>query len=337
MTNKEIRDKSFKYFIYSLLAWDHKNRKVEDDPRNNCYFFSPEYKKSFTKDLELARKKNIIKINYLGNDITSTNFNVYEKNDGEVIIAFRGSDSKIDWQSDFSYFKQKFKDENVEKLLSMSSEDFNNLCIDEYIKSRESAFDKSIKFFQDISKFNLNQLSNNLCMRTNGINDSNKINLLADRYGSKIEFHGGFIKQYKTIYDQVNRLIDNYINDKRFNKIIFCGHSLGASLAQLAFIFQSMRYPENNFECYIAGTPKIGNIFLNKFINESEIGKKIYIMNIDSDMVSMVPPDKFGFYRPKNDVEITSIKAPFKTKFDHTLFYYLYCIKNKAPIKINNK
>ena len=49
MNAKEIKYNSFKYFIYSILAWDHKDRKVEDDPRNDCYFFSPEYKKSLQK------------------------------------------------------------------------------------------------------------------------------------------------------------------------------------------------------------------------------------------------------------------------------------------------
>ena len=60
-------------------------------------------------------------------------------------------------------------------------------------------------------------------------------------------------------------------------------------------------------------------------------------MNIENDLVSNVPPDKLGFFKPANDVEITPLKAPFNTKMNHTLFYYLYCIKNFAPVKVNTK
>ena len=339
MNAKEIKYNSFKYFIYSILAWDHKDRKVEDDPRNDCYFFSPEYKKSFTKDLEIARKKNIIKIDYLGNDATSTNFNVYEKNDGEVIIAFRGSDSKIDWSADFAYFKQKFKEENNEKLFSMSAEDFNKCCMNEYKKSREDLFDKPIKFFREALKTNLSSFIDEIAGKKNfDFSDYGMfLKSVFEKYKSRIEFHGGFIKQYKSIYKELNMIIDKYIKDKRFKKIIFCGHSLGSALAMDTYILQSIRYPENNFECYAAGTPKIGNSVLAKFIKESKLGEKLFIMNIENDLVSNVPPDKLGFFKPANDVEITPLKAPFNTKMNHTLFYYLYCMKNFAPVKVNTK
>lgn len=334
MNNTELKKNSFKYFIYSILAWDDKNKKVENDPRNDCYFFSPEYKKDFVKDLEIARRKNIIKIDYFENDKTSTNFNVYEKNDGEVIIAFRGSDSKIDWKADFAYFKQKFTHENNEKLFEMSQEEFDSLCASEYIKSLEDISDPFVKLFNDVSQISIKD-----------IYDSFKINFdpksfiisIFEKYKNKIEFHGGFINQYKSIYNEINELTDKYINDNRFKKIIFCGHSLGSALAQDAMIFQSMRYPENNFECYVAGTPKIGNIFLFNFLKETKIFDKIFIMNIEDDLVSNVPPAKFGFFKPINNVEIKPLKAPFNTKMNHTLFYYLYCMKNFAPVKINNK
>ena len=339
MTTKEIKNKCFKYFIYSILAWDHKDRKVEDDPKDACYFFSPEYKKSFTKDLEIARKKNIIKIEYLGNDATSTNFNIYEKNDGEVIIAFRGSDSKIDWGADFAYFKQKFKEENNEKLFTMSGEDFNKLCMEEYKKSREDLFDKPIKFFSEAFKTDLASFADNIAIKNN-FDISNYglfLKSVFEKYKSRIEFHGGFIRQYKSIYVELNKIVDKYMSDKRFKKIIFCGHSLGSALAMDSYILQSIRYPENNFECYAAGTPKIGNIILAKFIKESKLGEKMFIMNIENDLVSYVPPEKLGFFKPVNDVEITPLKAPFNTKMNHTLFYYLYCIKNFAPVKVNPK
>ena len=153
-----------------------------------------------------------------------------------------------------------------------------------------------------------------------------------------INFHGGFIKQYKSVLEMVNQTFDKYVNDKRFNKITICGHSLGAALALDTYIFQSLRNPQyKNFSCWVAGTPKVGNSFLWKFIKESSLLDKCHIMNIKSDLVKCAPPNSLGFIDNPTDVEIEPIRAPFKTKFDHTLFYYLYCIKNKAPVKVINR
>jgi len=337
MNKNEIKNNCYKYFIYSLLAWDLKDRKVENDPRNDVYFFSEQYKKDFCKDLENMRKKNIIKIDYLGNDATSTNFNVYEKNDGEVVIAFRGSDSKLDWAADFAFFKINFRKENQEQLISMGSEDFNKLCMDEYWKSIEDVVDMPIKFFRQSKLTKLTDVD--LTKKLSIDNISGNIGEIFERFKSKIEFHGGFISQYKSIAKELNSVFDKYTKDKRFNKITFVGHSLGSSLAQLTYIFQSLRNPDSSskFSCYVAGTPKIGNKSLTLFLKASGLFNKLYIMNIENDLISMVPPNNFGFIENENTITITPIKAPFNTKMNHTLFYYLYCIKNFANVKINEK
>ena len=337
MNKEQIKKNSFHYFIYSILAWDDSNRKVEDDPRNNVYFLSPEYKKSFVKDLEICRKKNIIKILYMDNPITSTHYNIYEKNDGELIIAFRGSDSKVDWLADFNFFKKDFRDKNNELLLTMSNESFDKLCVEEYVKSMEDEERNIFKIFNNIKYAKLDKLSSDICGNFNLSNSS--IISSFDKLKSKIQLHGGFLTQYISIYKELNETIDKYVKDKRFNKITFVGHSLGSNLARLSYIFQSFRHSDekNKFSCYVAGTPKLGNISFTQFMKESNLNSNCYIMNIKDDLVSMLPPDKFGFTKDKNDIEIEPIKAPFPTKCNHTLFYYLYCIKNFAPIKVNDK
>lgn len=336
MTNEEIKNKSFYYYIFSCLAWDDSNKKVEDDPRNNRYWLSPGHKKVFTRDLEINRKKNMIKIHYIENSISSTHFNIYEKNDGELIVAFRGSDSKVDWMSDFNFFKKDFKEKNNELLLTMSSESFDKLCVKEYMKSLEDDDRQVLKIFNNIKYKSMNDITDDIYKNFDFTIDT--INDIFNKFKSKMKVHGGFLTQYISIYKDLNRLIDSYTKDKRFKKITFVGHSLGSNLARLSYIFQSIRHPEyKSFSCFIAGVPKLGDKFFRQFITEAGLSKNIYIMNIKDDIVSQLPPSKFGFEKDNNDVEIEPIPAPFPTKGNHTVFYYLYCIKNFAPIKINAK
>lgn len=330
MNNNEIVKNSYKYFLYSSLAWDNADRKVEDDPQNNIYFVTNKSKIDLCKDLNYTRKNKIIGVKYYENKATSTNYNVYEKSDKEVIIAFRGSDSKQDWISDFSFFKSKFKNENGALNAELSSEDFDKLIFEEYAKSTEGFFEN---VFNNAKLENgINDIKSNINNFTNGTLDFFK------KFGNKANFHGGFLKQYMSVSKDIDLLVDKYMKDNRFNKITIVGHSLGSSLAQLAYIFQSFRnYNEKDkLSCYAYGTPKIGDLSLKMLINSSGISKNIHITNICDDIVCSLPPSKLGFYTNPNEIEITPIKAPFPTKCNHTLFYYLYCFKNGASIKIKS-
>lgn len=320
MNDKEKIKEFYKYFLYSTIAWDNYDRKVEDDPINSDYFISQDYKKYLCKDLNTMRKKNVVKISYLGNNATSTNYNVIEKNDKEIVIAFRGSDSKQDWISDFSFFHTQYKehDEGVEDLI-----------MDEYIKSQEAfgLFD----FFKDTKLKNFNEVFQD---SSNIVND--KLQSIISIFSNKIKFHGGFVSQYNSVKKDVNTLFDSIVDNPKYEKISIVGHSLGSSLAQLCYIFQSCRFfdKKEKFQCYVYGTPKIGNIFLKNFIKSSGFSNNLHICNIDSDLVAALPPNNLGFFSNPNELEFKSIKAPFKTKFNHTLFYYIFCFKNFAPYKI---
>ncbi|PZM81900.1 hypothetical protein DLH72_04900, partial [Candidatus Gracilibacteria bacterium] len=120
-----IYKKAKDYFVYTLLSWDDAVSKVENRAENTKYLGDGEYKKEIIKYINKARSNH--KITYFENKKTSTAYNVCEKPDGEIIIVFRGSDSKIDWISDFLFFKQKFENENKELFITMSNEDFENL------------------------------------------------------------------------------------------------------------------------------------------------------------------------------------------------------------------
>lgn len=340
MNKNEIKNNCFKYFLYSLLAWDTPTRKVEDhDEKNACYFLSKEYKKKFVKELVEYRTKNVIKMEFKENAATSTNYSIFEKNNGEVIIAFRGSDSKVDWLADFSFFKKNFNDKNTELLMSMGKEDFDKLCVKEYVKSVEDKIDDTFNLFKNFKLKSIKDLDK--IDIYNNFSETNKSNLqikeLFDRFKNSIQVHGGFLTQYIANHKALSDLIDKYNADDRFDKIIICGHSLGAALAELTYVFQSLRADNKKLSCYIAGTPKIGNASFNAFLKKSNLRDNLFVMNIKDDLVSMIPPEKFGFIALENDIEITPIPAFFNTKNNHTLFYYLYCIKNHAPIKIKDR
>ena len=341
MTNSELLKKSFKYMCCSIIAWDDSDRKCEDYPANNIYFFSEEYKKQMCKPLEKIRN-SATKILYHSNDSTDTQFNVIELKD-EVVIAFRGSDSKQDWLADFNFFKIKFKESNeyTSQILAatLSKEEYNKLIFDEYVRSNESLTDGIIDFFKKCTLVSPFKNNNNLVKTKNKkldfINNDERKSIILDLFEKikgSIFLHKGFLLQFNSVVDQFYSYLEKY----KGKKIVITGHSLGAALAKLAFFYALINYPEeyNNYSCYIYGTPKIGNKFFNDYL--CKIGRdKFFNINICTDLVQQLPPASFGYTNPINNITIKNIKAPFVTKCDHTLFYYLYCYENKAPVEFN--
>lgn len=336
MDKNKLYNDAYKYFLFSTLAWDWPDRKVEDGPENEIYFFSEEYKRQTCKPLEKLRKS--YKVSYHENKESDTSFNVYE-NANEYVIAFRGSDSKKDWLADFDVFKIKFKENNTytSQLLSteLSSEEYDQMLIDEFMRSQEDFSDillKGAKLTNSItSLFKRDDKMNNIGVDTvfSSVKD------LFDSYKNTIFIHRGFLSQFISIANEFSKVLENSKN----RNIVICGHSLGSSLARLAFIYTSLNY-SNKFEntrCFVYGTPKIGNIYLNKFCDQINKNNKLITVNIETDLCSNVPPDSMGYFKPVNNISLKNIKAPFFTKMDHTVFYYLYCFMNKAPVKFNLK
>lgn len=340
MNKTKLLNEMYKYFNFALLAWeDNSKDHVQDFECNKSYFLSDQNKQDMCKDMNEYRKTS--KCIYKGNKETSTNYNVYERpQENEVILAFRGSDSMIDWQADFSFFKKDFKTTNIESYMT-SQEDFEIECGLEFMRSNESFFNTQFNFFKNAKlsslPFNIS-ISKEIGFDHKTMVDSdNKIESIVDfyrEYKNMIKFHGGFLTKYLSMAKEFNEDINKYM--QKYKKITIVGHSLGAALAKLAYIFTCINHPNNinRFKCWIYGSPKVGNIFLEKLVRESKMNKKIFICNIETDLVSMVPPNNLGFCENKNDITIKRIKAPYNTKMDHTLFYYLYCMRYKAPMEI---
>ena len=355
MTKGELLRNSFKYLCCSIIAWDEPNRKTEDNPYNANYFFSEKYKKEFCSPVDKIRKMS--KISYFANKNTSTNFNVIEIGD-EVIFAFRGSDSKQDWLSDFNFFKVKF--ENTKNYINevlkpeLSEEEYNTLVFEEYMKGEEglniSEFFKNNALISPfVSAFNGENSFVNLFTKLKKNNEENKTEaeltssfpsnfiVKAIEKSKDLVFHKGFFLQFNSVVDILETEVSKYVDSDK--KITFCGHSLGAPLAKLGWLVSCLKHPEifQRSHCYIFGTPKLGNKALNELFDNLGKDNRLVVTNIASDLVKTVPPENLGYPNPKDDIIIKPIKAPFKTKFDHTLFYYLYCFRNKAPVEFNKK
>ncbi|MGL4950064.1 MAG: lipase family protein [Anaeroplasmataceae bacterium] len=339
MDKKTLEKNIFKYLLYSILAWDDKGKKIEDAPLSQMFFHNDAYKKDMCKDVEFTRKDNARTL-YYEHKLSSTNYNVYERKDGEVIIAFRGSDSKHDWLSDFNFFKKKYDDVNTETRLSVGEETYDQMRMHEFLKSTEdfNGVLKAMKTFKDTT---MCKMKNYLSAKYQVAADfsakefGNSILDVFNKYKDKIELHGGFAKQYLSIQKDLDRLIETYMNNRNFKKVTIVGHSLGGALAQIAYIFNAVKY--NNVKkltCYVYGAPKIGNHILSKFVREAMIVENFYSTIVDKDMIVYMPPDNLGFSGNNHACVIKSIPAPFSHISHHSFFYYLYCFINKAQINL---
>ena len=331
MNKLEMVKESYRYLCFSILGWDDPNKIVEDKPENEIYFSSPGFKKKLMKEVVDLRSK-INKTRFFENKDTSTNFNVYEIGD-EVVFSFRGSDSAIDWIMDFTFFKAKF-DKINKKNPHKGTEVYDIACFDQYVKSCEGVVNDLAMTFRNsklINSFRNYKITPELI--TNLKEESKNIIANLDLYKDKIYLHSGFVIQFNSILNMLKGLVASYNRNPRFKKITFTGHSLGSSLCRLAIISTFLSNPKmySKIKCYAFGTPRLGNKAFEDFISRAfnMYENKIININTEKDFVKNLPPDGTGFAKIEDNISlIAKDKAPFETKFDHTLFYYLYSYKN---------
>ena len=85
-----------------------------------------------------------------------------------------------------------------------------------------------------------------------------------------VKAHRGFVNYYKLIQDKLNDIV--YKEYRNSTHIVFCGHSMGGGLAQLALLhfFNTIADKEENRRsklfCFTCGTPCIGDsAYVNEF------------------------------------------------------------------------
>lgn len=328
-----INDDFYKFYCFCCISWDHYNKKVEDMKSNDDLYFNflPKNRnkdKLLTEMKEYRRECN--KIRFFENVDTSTSFIVCEdKND--LIIAFRGSDSTIDWIKDFSSFRKKYN-------TNLAEESLNNIIpngniFDAYVESCESILDKSITFFRNIKLVNPYRNFNIDKNITKSSLDSKEFTIETRLNRDRIYVHSGFVEQFNSIYDTLDNVIKSYTSTKKIDRIIFCGHSLGSAISKLACVTFMLKYPNlfDKMYHYGYGTPKVGNKHFENLIKDlNKKHKRIFNINIRGDLVSKLPPNIYGYVDVENHFELIPAndeKPPFNTKGNHTVFYYLYLFK----------
>jgi len=125
-----------------------------------------------------------------------------------------------------------------------------------------------------------------------------------------IRVHGGFLKAYMSVRDDILSRIIELGNDK----IVACGHSLGGALSQLCAvdIQKNSIVEKQNILVYTFGSPKVGNRKFRDSFNKRILYHNRYVNRFDA--VPTVPV--FASH--------TGRKIKLKPKIRHDINNYTY-------------
>lgn len=92
-----------------------------------------------------------------------------------------------------------------------------------------------------------------------------------DFRGMGVKVHNGFRRQFNGIESELTYMLDK--NKYSFEKIVFCGHSLGGGLATLAAVYYSNHFKGQNIaiHCHTFGSPRVGNAAFVKLYDKMHI------------------------------------------------------------------
>jgi hypothetical protein len=105
--------------------------------------------------------------------------------------------------------------------------------------------------------------------------------------------HLGFLNQFRTIDNKINKEIKEYIDSKEIEhkdkNIIFCGHSLGGALSSLACVEFSQKYKDSKIPIHSVtfGSPRVGNSTFVKLFNKNVTNSYRFVN--DNDPVPLLP------------------------------------------------
>ena len=138
--------------------------------------------------------------------------------------------------------------------------------------------------------------------------------------------HGGFLKVWKTIKDNIDKSIFDNIE-----KVVIVGYSHGAAIASLCHEWIWFNYPNlrENITGYGFGCPRVYWNWFWKFPKElQERWKNFHPIRNCSDIVTHLPPTLFGFRHVNKVIKIHSDwhKFPIKSHYSEN---YKQGIKNK--------
>lgn len=81
------------------------------------------------------------------------------------------------------------------------------------------------------------------------------------------QVHCGFLRQFRSIQDDITRIIHDYVIQTEMPRILFTGHSLGGALATLASLEYGIKYRHVPVNCVTFGSPRVGNDVFVRYFN----------------------------------------------------------------------
>ncbi len=118
----------------------------------------------------------------------------------------------------------------------------------------------------------LGDVKDDINVRTSILNDSL----------TEVRVHRGFYHQFEAIVPDLQTELS-----QECDKIVFCGHSLGAALAVIGAFHFSFLLPEVTIQCFTFGSPRVGNsAFVQMF--QERVSNHWRVYNFD-DPVPMLP------------------------------------------------
>jgi hypothetical protein len=91
---------------------------------------------------------------------------------------------------------------------------------------------------------------------------------IVQEFGQDIGIH----HTYKSNMNNENLIgqIQNIVNKYKNHKVILCGHSMGCGLAVYTSMILSKEHPKKIFDLVLISAPKLGNINLSKYIEDTK-------------------------------------------------------------------
>lgn len=146
------------------------------------------------------------------------------------------------------------------------------------------------------------------------------IDIRTIRIKDKIRVHEGFYNQFKSVEIEITKRLIKNLDAKN---IIFCGHSLGGALAQLAAAYYGEILDFSNVICHTFGSPRVGNKYFVEWFSK-HVDENVRIEN-NRDPVPMIP--QMAYWHHTTNKCFSLSKTDKKEKDQDTPWY-------KRPFKL---
>jgi hypothetical protein len=116
-----------------------------------------------------------------------------------------------------------------------------------------------------------------------------------------ITMHTGFAEQFFSIEPSITEDMKKIIAEYPIERIIFCGHSMGGSIATIAAAYYASLFDDIHITCHTFGSPSVGNeSFVNWFKGGVDESTRL---EIEEDIVPRIPINK-DFKHVPNGVKL---------------------------------